>query len=597
MKILAVSDLRVQPLDALADLIEQAKPDLVLYAGDDVIRLGGVPDCLHVNLAAAMLEKQLASVAEGEPTAWADEVIQIGCKEDPPDHPTRGALVHVAVGCEVRLLRLRRRPVPREPVRGTEEPVLCVPPEGQPYHLRFFDGSWWAGWVSRGPRHPTRLHQALGRVRHGLAGVLGNDCRLAHRVVFRQTGFHDLHAHPLVLGDVAFLGLQGAPKEGGMGYVLRSEEATRRHLDLQLRQAAGKATILVSHTPPCGVLDLAARFGVERIGCRVTRESLDAGRFAGVICGHVHRCGGLWRDVEGVPVVNVASHDHPGAPLEYALIEVGDRGFQSISMHTLEFDRDNPLSIPGISEGRAERLGHAGLTTVGQIAEASPEVLMQHLGRKTGASVHRQAIALHTGKPHLNIAARPIPLPLLYLDTEYSSFPGDDPWLVGLLPPGQEAVEQFVEPDPARQGRLIEWLDAMLAEHPDALLATWTMADRRVLLKACARVGISPPDWLDLEVCWLDLCAAMRESAVLPVRSHKLVDIASWFGFSWSEPEYDGLVVGMLYAAHRDRGSDLPVEAIKAYNADDVRAMARIVEGLVRLQEQARARPPPSPQR
>jgi hypothetical protein len=54
MRILAVSDLRTQRLFDLAAVIKGAKPDLVVYAGDDVLRLGGVPDRVHVGLAPGL---------------------------------------------------------------------------------------------------------------------------------------------------------------------------------------------------------------------------------------------------------------------------------------------------------------------------------------------------------------------------------------------------------------------------------------------------------------------------------------------------------------------------------------------------------------
>src|SRR5437867_10996597 len=52
-------------------------------------------------------------------------------------------------------------------------------------------------------------------VRYGLAGVIGNDCLADARAVLRQRGCHDLHEAPLIVGDLAILGLQGAPATRG----------------------------------------------------------------------------------------------------------------------------------------------------------------------------------------------------------------------------------------------------------------------------------------------------------------------------------------------------------------------------------------------
>ncbi len=44
MRIAAFSDWRVQPFEPLIAWLEKVKPDLILYAGDDTVRLGGLTD-------------------------------------------------------------------------------------------------------------------------------------------------------------------------------------------------------------------------------------------------------------------------------------------------------------------------------------------------------------------------------------------------------------------------------------------------------------------------------------------------------------------------------------------------------------------------
>lgn len=43
MRILAISDVRTQPMSMLVRAVEQHRPDLILYGGDDVQRIGEVP--------------------------------------------------------------------------------------------------------------------------------------------------------------------------------------------------------------------------------------------------------------------------------------------------------------------------------------------------------------------------------------------------------------------------------------------------------------------------------------------------------------------------------------------------------------------------
>ena len=574
MRILAVSDLRTQPLDDLARIVTETKPDLVVYAGDDVLRLGGVPDDIHVGLAARKLERKLLLASDENPARSSPGLILHREKSEQITHgPIWGATLAIAVGVQVRAKRLAQRPPNDEAIQAHdfgETPQRRIRPRR---YLRWLADSWWVLCVFQKPRSPKKLLTALAAVPHGLAGVLGNDCRAEHRLVLEQPGFHNLHAEPLIIDGVALLGLQGAPADPGIGYLLRGIPETQRHLEQQLRATEGRPSILISHAPPRGVLDLAMRFGINHIGCKVVREHLDAGSFAGVICGHVHRCGGKTRTVAGTPVINIASHDNPTAPIESAIIETGPSGIETVTLKTFHQDRHLSISLPEVGEVRFGRLMAAGLDTIDAVAAASMEQLQGPL-ESAAARVQKHARARLEGTPIVNPVARPLPSPLLFLDTEYSSDGGDAPWLVGLLPPGRDEVLQHVQLDPDKQGETIEWLDATLDQHSDGLLTTWGASDRIVLLKACSRLGITPPEWLELEVYWLNLHLEIKHRLTLPTRGYTLDAVASLFGYHWSVPELEGRLVGQMYAQHLETGRLLPLEMLEAYNADDVRAMA-----------------------
>jgi len=602
MKILAVSDLRTQPLDDLAEVIAETKPDLVVYAGDDVLRLGGAPDCVHVGLAASEIEQALIGTGDERPPRSTPQLV---FHRERPDQATEspiwGATVAIAVGVRMAAERLNNRPPDDEALQAHD--FRRGPPRRaqRRRYLRYIACSWWVLCVSRKPRRPRKLITALEAVPHGLAGVLGNDCRAEHRLVFDQPGFHNLHAQPLIIDGVALLGLQGAPADPGIGYLLRGLPETRRHLEQQLRAAQGHPSILVSHTPPRGVLDLAMRFGINHIGCKVVREHLDARSFAGVICGHVHRCGGKARTVAGTPVINIASHDGDGDPIEAAIIETGPTGIERVSLKTFHQDRRLSISLPEVGEVRLGHLMAAGLDTIDAVASAPLKQLQEPL-KSAAAKVQKHAKARLYGNPIINPVDRPLPSPLLFLDTEYSSEGGDAPWLIGLLPPGQNKVLQYVELDPDKQGEMIEWLDATLDRYTDGFLTTWGASDRIVLLKACSRLGITPPEWLELEVYWVNLFVEIKRRLTLPTRGYTLDEVASLFEYRWSIPELEGRLVGQMYAEYLQNGRQLPLEMIKAYNADDVKAMA-VVEKAYRAltsdtrsagQEQLRRQDPQS---
>jgi Icc-related predicted phosphoesterase len=574
MRILAVSDLRTQPQDDLAEVISETEPDLVVYAGDDTLRLGGVPDCIHVGLAAVELEQALMRVKTEDASPITDHVILKWRKpKRSSDSPYWGATITPAIGVRVLAQRLDQRPQSYEALQAHD--FLQIPRRGaRPrLHLRYIADSWWALCVRKERPSMKKLHAALSAVPHGLAGVLGNDCRAEHSLVFEQPGFHNLHAEPLIVEGVALLGLEGAPEDPGGGWLLRDASASRHQLHQQALATKGHPSILVSHAPPHHVLDLAMRQGIEHIGCKVVREHLDAGSFAGIICGHVHRCGGKMRTVANAPVINIASHDGEGDPIKAAIIETGSHGIESVTLTTFHQDRHLAISLPEVGQARFGHLTDAGLDTINKVATAPLERLRETL-KSAATKVQKHAKARLDGDPIINPEQRPLPSPLLFLDTEYSSNGSDAPWLVGVLPSDQDRVLQFLQLDPDKQGEMIEWLDATLDKHPDGILTTWGATDRVVLLKACSRLGISPPEWLELEVYWVNLFVEIKRRLTLPTRGYTLDEVASFFGYRWSVPELEGRLVGQMYAEHLENGRPLPLEMIKAYNADDVKAMA-----------------------
>jgi len=113
---------------------------------------------------------------------------------------------------------------------------------------------------------------------------------------------------------LGFLGLEGSPGPIG-GITNRSEEYYREMLNKALEK--GEKFVLISHTPPYGVLDKIPR-GI-RVGSRVIREFLNlyGERFPLVISGHAHNWGGRWVKYGKSIVINCAM----------SLVEVRMRGW------------------------------------------------------------------------------------------------------------------------------------------------------------------------------------------------------------------------------------------------------------------------------
>jgi len=101
------------------------------------------------------------------------------------------------------------------------------------------------------------------------------------------------------------------------------ESNAKKHLEHQIKKC-DKPPIIVSHTPPYGVLDIGRRFGIEHIGSVELRDFVLKNKIPLVICGHVHGYGGYIGNIGKTTVVNVSSHDAPGSEGNIAIIDYDD---------------------------------------------------------------------------------------------------------------------------------------------------------------------------------------------------------------------------------------------------------------------------------
>jgi Icc-related predicted phosphoesterase len=127
----------------------------------------------------------------------------------------------------------------------------------------------------------------------------------------------------------------GFDKSYNKGYMLYPEPILNWHLGHWKKGALqGKQLIVLSHTPPYGVLDFALRFGRRHIGSRPLREFLESNSNV-LLCvsGHVHSQGARSEKFGKTLVVNAASHDGPGEPGRVAIIEITKGVVTSLKWH------------------------------------------------------------------------------------------------------------------------------------------------------------------------------------------------------------------------------------------------------------------------
>ncbi|MGH9711859.1 MAG: metallophosphoesterase [Candidatus Acidiferrales bacterium] len=230
------------------------------------------------------------------------------------------------------------------------------------------------------PSGGKNLFEAIAsQARYGLCAVVGNDDEPSVRKLVSGKSVKNVHLSPVTLGAYAILGLDGAPRRpdlDGIGYILHSEQEIARHLNTQRQVVAPRQFIVVSHAPPEGILDHAVRFSKDgkprSIGSRALKKFVKSRKeVVLVVCGHVHRCGGMNQHVFGTTVVNAANHDDYKAVARFAIIELGTHRKPIVEWRELR-----PVSIvPDIGPASVERLREIGIRTIEELAGSSTEVV------------------------------------------------------------------------------------------------------------------------------------------------------------------------------------------------------------------------------
>lgn len=418
---------------------------------------------------------------------------------------------------------------------------------------------------------------------HGLCGVLGNECAPDDADAFDQAGCQDLGRAPLVVAGLAFIGLPGAPSDEGekAGAVLYSRASARAHLQSQLDEVGDQPFVVVSHSPPHGVLDTAAWAGAPSVGSSVVREFLTHPRCRAVIAGRVQAQRGRSKRVDGCTVINVASDHTPGSALLFAVLRLS--GGEVDVAFGEEREYHELTRLPGIAQGRAAQLASAGIRTWDDILRDPDGAVASVLGRDGAARLRLQVAAFLDGSARATGAGRPITNDALYLGIDTAHDRNDQPWMIGMCGPGDTSVTQLFQPDPAAQGQQLDALDAAVQGFGCSAVVCWGAASRTVLRQSFTLHRRRVPDWVTGGVEWVDASRWVTAALVLPLEAAQLRVVAPWAGFHFGYANVTALDIGMMYARHRDLGEPLDDLLVRAFNREGVLALRHVVTHVNRM--------------
>ncbi len=443
--------------------------------------------------------------------------------------------------------------------------------------------------ISRFREQGKNLFEDLARCsKYGICAVAGNDDSPGHQEHIAGHSVFDVHASPVILGDFAVLGVEGAPS--APGFLLHSEKAISSHLARQKRASQRKNLILVSHCPPAGCLDKSVRYSVDgnprSIGSRAVRKFVRANKHVRlVVCGHSHRCGGRHQRLGQALVVNAASHDRVGNVGRFAVITVGANGKVKVEWREIM----EVACIPGVKDRSAELLRAAGIRTAQDFADCEMSALavaLPHPSRPLEV-LRARARALVERRPVLIGPLRLPPNPEIFLDIETDSAGGYNyVWLIGICIGRKGPYQAFFAGTPADEHKILTAFVEFAARQPTANFLAFSSSklEERVL-----RVRLLFHE-LNTSLCSriVNVCQAFQQSVALPIDSESVKEVAKMLGFRYRHPRLDGLGVALLYEHNYARVKNAARQkALKRklleYNEDDVRSLPFILDAVAKL--------------
>jgi Icc-related predicted phosphoesterase len=422
LTILAFSDYRIHEFEPLLDYVDRfgVKPDLIIYAGDDIMRFAPSPfRSLHILRVGKRYPEELVDVRvvnDGLPPYFGFILLLSKRFKGPPQNRVlsmlklvrrirkalqssrlespealRKFLARISPSLKVEVVGHSWQPDRRQVIikdTTTKTRVLTLeldesgklrePPikdgywalrhlyeneeSGLPTYIRVHEDKQYSYYYvtidnrlsrnrfkrlairkrltekkERGKQPDRNFFEELAkRAKYGLLAVIGNDEGPEARLWIYGENVYDLHGTVFKVGPFLITGIEGSTD--GLG---DSGEYFEGDVKLRLEFVRGmlkhdERLIIVSHTPPRGVLDRALRYGEEAIGSLALRDFIEEEkRVCLVICGHVHNCSGRYDRLNNAVIVNASSHDDPYSRANVALILVEPDGNVDVKIDKL----------------------------------------------------------------------------------------------------------------------------------------------------------------------------------------------------------------------------------------------------------------------
>ncbi len=426
--------------------------------------------------------------------------------------------------------------------------------------------------------------------KYGVFAVIGNDCVKKDKSILIGEKVFDLHEQPQIIDNFIFIGQEGASKDLplALGSTLYGEDEIKSHLYKMVKGNKDKKIILISHSPPQGILDTAIRFhksGGCSIGSSAIRSFIEKNKVVLTVCGHCHLMGGRAKNLGKKTIVNIASHDHNGAIGRLAIIKISPDCQSAIvsfspSLKNLYGSR-GLYCIYGIGSKYYKKLQIAGIKTVKELSLLSPKEISERTGIAQGI-VSRWPLQARISMNEETIILSEIKIENPVIVDIETNLTGTFILMICVLDSQQNLCKQVTanEESDIEELKILDEFINFSANYNKLYCYSGSDFDERIIKKRL-KVHKMKEDELPI---FEDLCYELRKKILMPFNTYTLKSLGYLFNFDWRHPNIDGIEIPRLYRQFLLSKDDKILKTIQEENQDDVLALSHILNQLKKMQ-------------
>jgi predicted RecB family nuclease len=257
--------------------------------------------------------------------------------------------------------------------------------------------------------------------------------------------------------------------------------------------------------------------------------------------------------------------------------------------HAIATEQRHLSLLPGVTPKRYDYLQELGITTLAALEETDPAILapLPGFGPEVAQRLVDQAYASLTDRPVL-IGNFPRP-PRLQAPIELFFDIEAEPELELAYLHGVLVLDRFkqrqtfhglIAEKPEEEQRVWEEFVALVSEYRDAPIFHFCSYEAETVRRYGVRYGTDPAVITQILDRFIDVHYWATQTAIMPVESYALKNLARWVGFDWRDADANGAQSIFWYDEWLATGDRSYLDRILRYNEDDCVATYRVKEWL-----------------